>query len=129
MIGNYDIRNQGKAIGGVEVTKQGLYYRISCRCIPPDGEIHRLILRTEACRVDLGICVPENGVFVVRKRIPCKTVVGKDATFILESNNLPRRERFFIPDPNMPFPELSNLSGAVLERREGRLGILLETKE
>lgn len=126
MTGSYEIKNQGKTVGRVEVTKQGLYYHISCRCDPPGGGMQRLILRTGESRTDLGICVPENGSFVVRKRIPCKTVTGENPTFILESQNRRQMGRFVIPDPDMPFPELSNLSGAILERREGKLGILID---
>ena len=126
MTGSYEIKNESRTVGSVEVEKQGLYYHISCRCAPPGGGMQRLILRTKESRTDLGICVPENGAFVVRKRIPCKIVVGENPIFTLEPQNRRQKGRFVVPDPDMPFPELSNLSGAVLERREGKLGILID---
>ena len=121
MVGRYEI-SQGT--GAVTVEKQGLYYHFSCRCRLSGEVMHRLVVTTDAGRVDLGVCVPMDGQFGVERRVPCKRF-GKDPKFQL----LPKHERMqgkFVPIyPEEPFAYMTKLKNAFLDVRDGQIGIVI----
>ena len=45
-------------IGSAEVCREGLYYRIDCKCKFHDKGIYRLTAEGAKGTVDLGICIP-----------------------------------------------------------------------
>ena len=125
MVGNYEIRQGDRLLGKVEVRKEGLYYRISCRCQMPGEGMHHLILRCGGQEVNLGICVPMEGRFGADKKIPCKSVGQGTPEFLL----LPKQEKLtgkFVPIyPEEPFSYMAMLKDAFLARQGEQLGIVI----
>lgn len=121
MVGNYEL-TQGT--GNVTVTKEGLYYRFSCRCKLSGDVMHRLVVTTDAGNVDLGVLVPMDGQFGTEKRISCKKF-GANPQFRL----LPKHERMqgrFVPIyPEEPFAYMTKLKNAFLATQNGQTGILI----
>ena len=70
--GTWPVYEDGRQVGTCTVARQGLYLRFDCRCGPADGRILRLVLRSPAGDVSLGIPAPEEGILQLRKGIPAK---------------------------------------------------------
>lgn len=121
MVGSYEIQ---QGTGTVNVTKKGLYYRFSCRCKLSGEVMHRLVVRTDAGQVDLGVCVPMEGSFGVEKKVPCKRF-GNNPSFQLMPKHEGMQGRFVPIYPEEPFDYLSKLKNAFLEIRNGQVGIVI----
>ena len=122
MEGNFDIFLNGQTVGTVQVRREGLYYRFSARCRLREKEMCRL----EANGMSLGIPVPEGDIFRLETKKPCKLFSdGWDFQII---PNRPVLDGKFIPiKPEEPFSYLARLKDSYLVRRDGELGILIET--
>ena len=68
-------------VGWVSEERLGLYTRYECRCSFEDGLVHRMTLRSGEKEIDLGVFVPEEGAFVVRKNIPVKDIPNGSPEF------------------------------------------------
>ena len=121
----YDVLLGDEPIGKAQVKKEGLYYCISCRCRLSGEVVYRIEAKGDAGTEDLGVLVPENGAFVITKRIPAKRL-GQGA---LQFRAVPRRiktdEKFVPISPEEPFAYLSRLENAYLQIRNGQKGIVL----
>ena len=120
MVGTYPL-SQGQ--GSVKVTKEGLYYRICCRCQLSEKGMFRLVAVTEAGRVDLGILAPVGEFFCLQKRIPCKQMGEIPPQFHLISGD---RGNFVPVYPEEPFRYISRLKDSFLEIRGGQVGIVIK---
>lgn len=121
MVGNYDVYLGDRTVGTVDVEKQGLYYRFSCRCDCGGKEMHRLLLRSGGKETDLGLCVPVAGGFGTEKRLPVKQCGTGTPEFFLR----PRGGKFIPISPEEPFRYIHRLESAFLERRGEVLGIVI----
>ena len=113
-------------MGTVRVEKQGLYYRITCRCRIKNGEIHRLVVSCGGRTENLGICVPMEGGFGVEKRIPCKHLGTGTPEFLLLAKQEQPVGKFVAVYPDEPFSYMARLKGAYLARQADRMGIVLK---
>ncbi len=120
------IRNilyQGKAIGTVCMTRQGLYTLLCCRCTLPDSRIYKLQAVTERGSLSLGIPCPIEGGFGLDTRIPTGRLGQGSITFTVVCRDAPQRK---LPlDPDLPFPCLSQLEHCRLLQEDGRNYVLL----
>ena len=124
MVGTYEIRLGSSPVGQITVERQGLYYRISCRCRLPGKGMHRLIASCDGKREDLGTLVPMEGAFGLEKRIPVKRLGEGKPEFLLTSKENVRKEKFVPVYPEEPFSYMSRLKDAYLARRDGQLGLI-----
>ena len=83
MEGNHEIGYCEQTVGKAEVSAQGLYYRISCRCQISDGEVCRLVAYWQDGWVSLGIMIPEGDGLCLHKKIPQKNIPAKEIRFLL----------------------------------------------
>jgi len=121
----YDILLGGQPVGKAQVEKEGLYYRISCRC-RLSGEV---VCKVEVSCGDrgesLGVLVPESGAFVLSTRIPAKKLGEGPLQFRVVPRQI-RTEGKFVPiSPEEPFAYLSRLENAYMQVRNGQTGIVL----
>ena len=80
MDGIYEVTYRGQTVGTAEVTREGLYFRIFCRCRVNDSEIHRLYAGSEK----IGVLIPEKGILTLQTRIPARKLKeGKCSVFQL----------------------------------------------
>lgn len=117
MLQNFDVTYDGQTVGRVELEREGLYYRLSCRCRVQDSEIHRLY----AGGVKLGVLIPDGGELVLETRVAAKRL-KEGCSFSLEE----KRETFIPIHPGEAFGYLGKLRLAKLAFREGEPGIFLE---
>lgn len=125
MVGNYELTRMGKPCGHVAVEKQGLYYHFSCRCRLPEGQMYCLTVHCGDRQENLGVCVPMDGQFGAEKRIPCKRLGEGTMEFSLLPKHEKREGKFVPIYPEAPFAYLTRLEDAVLESRDGQLGIVI----
>ena len=125
MDGKYEVFLHGKAVGGAEVSREGLYLRIACRCHLPGGEMLRLWMDCGGKEVDLGLCVPMGEGFGTDKRIPASRCGPGKPRFTLSAKDDLLRGHFVPLSPEEPFRYLHRLENAYLERRNGRVGICI----
>ena len=129
MEGNYPVLMGGQQIGGVKVTRQGLYYRFDCRCQLSGEVMCRLVMNCGAETYDLGILVPEGGAFCLRTKMPVKQLGKGTLQFRVLPNHKPVGKRFVSISPEEPFAYLSRLQDAFLEIRDGVPGLVISGEE
>ncbi len=125
MEGSYAIEQGGQKIGQAEVTRQGLYYQFDCKCRLSGEVICRLAAVCGEKTENLGIPVPENGHFVLRKKIPVSKLEGGELKIRVVPKRPESRGQFVPIRAEEPFTYLSRLKNAYLERRGQVLGIVI----
>ena len=125
MIGTFEIMQGTSTIGKVTVERQGLYYRIRCRCSLTGEVMHRLVVSSGEKREDLGTLVPFDGAFGLEKRVPVKKLGEGKPTFQLLPKHSSPNGRFIPVYPEEPFSYMSRLKEAYLEARNGQLGLTI----
>lgn len=120
----YDIYMDTQIVGQAEVIKEGLYYRFSCKCTPPDEGVYRITVSDGYNTKDLGICVPVGEWFCLVTRVPIKYLPGDKLEFSL----VPRdRQIYTVPvASNEPFGELDKLESAHLQEADGKMEIVID---
>lgn len=112
-------------MGTAVVTKEGLYYRFSCRCRCPGEPMRRILLICAGEQLDLGVCIPVDGQFGLEKRIPCKYLGEGMPEFRLVPKYQRLQERFVPVYPEEPFSYMAKLKDAYLQIRDGQMGIVI----
>lgn len=112
--------------GKVQVIRQGLYYKITCRCQINGDMIYRLYAVTGDKRENLGVVVPDGDGFVLEKKIPIKQIGEKEPQYILSMGAGFDRGTFVPICPEEPFAYIDRLKTAFLETENGKIGIHLQ---
>ena len=125
MEGMYPVYFGQAQVGKVQVTRQGLYYRFVCRCSMTGDVVCRLTVTCGDCRENLGVVVPEGGLFCLDTKLPVKRLGEGTPEFRL----MPRHEievGTFVPlSPEEPFAYIQKLKNAYFERRYGQPGVVI----
>ena len=122
MFGLYDIFLGTRKVGKAEVSREGLYYRFRCNCDLPDGIIYRLLVTCGDITENLGIPIPNGDSFWLSTRLPVRRFPEGEPIF----RAAPKEQSNWFPvSSEQPFPHLSALENAVLEERNGEMGILI----
>ena len=120
----YSIFDNGTQVGTAEVTREGLYYLFRCSCAPRGEGIHRIVVNDGENQVDLGICVPDSGKFVLRTRIPVKRLTGDIFSFSVAPE---KKVSINIPvQSEMVFDQLDKLNAARLEVANGQPMVVID---
>ena len=122
----YPITCENKSVGTAQVTVEGLYYRIRCYCTQEARPPRRILMRSEAASVDLGICVPDGNRFSLNTRIAVKRLGKGDFSFHLSSPGN-EKEIFYVVDKNKPFPHLPSIKKARFAVQDGKAGLCVYT--
>lgn len=70
----YPVMIGDQLIGSATMREEGLYTIFTCQCSFADQDIHRVYVQGDCGWLDLGVCYPEKGHFIVKKKIPTKSV-------------------------------------------------------
>ncbi len=116
MEGHFDVTLDGQNIGSAEVKREGLYFRVSCRCRMVDQEIHRLYAGDER----IGVLIPENGVLTLETRVAVKRLKPGCAFTLGEC-----RGNFFPIRSGEAFEYLDKVRLGRLAFREGEPGLMV----
>ena len=125
MEGFYEVLLNDAVAGKVQVTQEGLYYRVRCRCAVPDDGIYRLVAVSDHGKENLGVVVPENDGYILNRKIPAKNL-PEGSSFALSADGGTDSHKFVPISPDEPFSYIDQLQSAFLEIREGNVGIRLE---
>lgn len=125
MEGSYSVYFGNQPIGKVQVLRQGLYYRFSCRCKLTGNIICRLAVTCGSNRENLGIVVPMDGGFGLDTKLPVKRLGEGNMEFALVPKHETSERQFVAIYPEEPFAYITRLKNAYLIRQNGQLGILL----
>ena len=126
MNGTYTIDLGGETIGQAVITRENLYYRISCRCRLSGEVMYKVILKCGDTQEDLGILVPQNGAFCLAKQLPVKRLTGNTVSFSAVPHHQPLEGKFVPLSPETPFSYLTKLENAYLARQNGQIGIVIQ---
>ena len=121
MVGTYEVISRGRAVGSVTVSRQGLYYHLSCRCRISGEIMYRLIMELEGTSRDLGILVPTDGLFELNTRIKINSQGEGLPRFFLKTKRETPEGTFVRLCPEEPFSYLTKLESAYLVRKNGTM--------
>lgn len=122
MNGNYPITLNGTKIGDAYVYREGLYYKIICRCHFPDNKPWRLKVYNDQKEIDLGICVGTAHGRGLETRIPIKSL---DRGVLSFCAYLIDRSSLYTVCENEPFDRISQVLHMRLSVKNGRRGLEL----
>ena len=122
LVGSYAVYLGDKTAGKLQIEKEGLYYRLTCRCVVPDDLVYRLFAVTDQRRENLGVVLPENGGYVLQRKIPAKRL-QPGCRFLLSARGETNTGTFVPVYPEEPFSYISRLETAFLEVRNGQTGL------
>lgn len=129
MIGSYSVTMGQHSVGVVSVSKEGLYYRIICRCKLPEDKLCRLAAQWEDREAVLGVLIPEGGSFCLNKRLPIKQAGLGVPQFIIPTS-LEQNDQMWVPVyEDAPFTHLTDLNDARFQVVENQAGILIPQAE
>ena len=119
----------GSAVcGQVQLHREGLYVRICCRCSILDGKIYTLMAQGEKS-LPIGVPVPANGLFHLRKRIPARNLEEGTLRFFLQERSGDREQNFYPVEENCPLPFLADLLHARMVRVNDQVGVMLDREK
>lgn len=125
MQSEYLIYLGSNTIGKAQVQRQGLYYRILCKCSLQGNVMHNIWITCGDNEINLGLCAPEGDCFTLRKCIPIKQVGEGQLAFCVRPRHESVAGRFVPLRADEPFAYLEKLRGAVLEKRGDIQGIVI----
>ncbi len=122
----YDIILGTESIGKAQIEKEGLYYRIFCRCRLSGEVAYKVHVSCGEKSEDLGLLVPQSGAFVLTTRLPAKRLGEGQLKF----RAVPRHPKLagkFVPiSADEPFSYLSRLENAYMHIRDGQIGVVID---
>ena len=125
--GSFEVYLGDKPAGKLQITREGLYYRLLCRCQVPDEMVYRLFAVSDKERVNLGVVIPDGDGFTLERRIPAKQLQS-GSRFVLSARSDTEEGRFVPVYPEEPFTYISQLETAFLEVRAGQVGAYWKQK-
>ncbi len=121
----YNVMYKNEIAGKAEVTVEGLYTYFHCVCTLPQTDIFRIRMTCDGRSVDLGVCVPFEGKYVVNKKISTKHAGAGEMAFEIVSSQNNSEKMFIRLDENKAFPCISKLKNATLSVSNETVGILI----
>ena len=129
MEGIYGVYIGKQLAGKVQVQRQGLYYRFTCRCQISGDVVCRLHVSCGDKRENLGVVVPVDGGFGLDTKLPVKRLGEGKMEFTL----IPKHEVLegtFVPIyPEEPFAYIERLKEAYLVRKGEQVGVMFKNAE
>lgn len=121
----YPINRNGIAVGKMCVQKQGLYYCFSGHCTLSRDDIYRVVVKCGMKEMNLGVLIPEDGSFHIRKKVPIKQIGEGNWNFGVISDRSDTKSVFVPIIPDEPFSYISRIKDSFLKLQNGNPGILL----
>jgi hypothetical protein len=112
--GIFSVTLNGQTVGTVELTREGLYFRVSCRCRLQNGRIHRLYAGNEK----IGVLIPDRGELTLNAKVAVKRL-KEGCAFSLDENS----GNYFPIRPGDTFLQLDKLRVGRLSFRDGAPGL------
>ena len=126
MVGTYSVYLGDKSVGTAQIRCQGLYYGISIRCKLPGDTMYQVTVQCGMQIENLGVMIPVEDVFGLDVRIPVKKFEGGEPMFSVQPRHRSMSGKYIPLSPEEPFRYLSRLKQSYLERRNGKVGIVIK---
>ena len=117
----YPVQLEGEKVGNAWVSREGLYYRIRCKCCLPVGRHWRI----KVCNVDLGVCCQDGRERTLQTRIPVKQITD----VLVFTAYLPEVQNVYPVCESEPFPEPERLLSMEFLRLGGEAVLRLKIPE
>ena len=128
MEGTYPVSLNGERIGAVVLQRQGLYYRLNCRCNGVHKDMMQLMIQAKNTVKDIGLLIPNGNMLEIRTTIPVKRIGDNTPTFFLHSRQGSTCQ-FYSVDPQTPFSHLAELDRAVFAIRNDQIGVEIDPEK
>lgn len=125
----YPILLGKNCIGQASVSRQGLYYQIACACRLSGEVVYRVRASCADKAVNLGILVPENGLFAVRSRVAISKLGVGALSFCAIPQHVKTDDNFIPLKPDEPFAYLHRMDGMYLSKRGSQIGLCIKESE
>lgn len=120
-----DVYDKKSIIGKVDISQEGLYYRVKCRCHLPKEKQYVFCLATEKEELSLGICIPVSEEFGINTRFPQKKLPGTVIKAFIRPKEQ-EKTRVFIPlEVGKPFPDIRQLMKYRIGLEAGQIGVYI----
>jgi len=119
----YDVLMNGKIVGWATVRKEGLYVQITCECRLDHDGFYRIFANCVDASNDLGICIPQNGRFVLKKKMPIKRFGSGIPSFRIEGEKQYTEAQFVPLEQGRPFAYIQELDRGYFTISSDRPGI------
>ena len=70
----YEVYEGTSCVGKVQLLRQGLYYRLICRCSIQSDSIYRLYIHKSGVQENLGVLIPDEDGISLDRNIPVKRI-------------------------------------------------------
>ena len=94
-----------------------------------DEKIYRLTVTCGKLQENLGILIPQNGIFVLDTKLAVKKIGEGEMSFTLKLKQEKFSEMFVPICPEEPFAYISRLKESFLMVRDGQPGICIAKKQ
>ena len=125
MEGKYEILFDNRQVGTAEVSREGLYYRFSCKCKFPEESLYQIRFYCDDQEYSLGTCIPVSGGFGINTRIPVKAIQKGRPSFYAALKNENTTGKFIPINRDAPISCIEQLAQAHYEIRNGVPGICI----
>ena len=125
MVNTYDVFLDGKAVGTASLEKEGLYWKITCRCNVPNDVPYEVLLRAGE-HINLGLLVKEEMAHCLTRRIAMKRIREDQLCFEATARIAKPAEVFQCIASEEPFAYLEEIKGCKLEEKDGHVGLLIK---
>ena len=126
MEGCYEVYFGREAAGKVQLLRQGLYYRVICRCKIPTDNVCRLYAVMGDKRENIGVLIPDGEGLLLDRKIPAKRFSDTVVQFAVSSGAGSKEGKFVPICPEEPFLYIDRLKNAFLASEHGKIGIRTE---
>lgn len=122
----YEVFAGETVVGNAELIREGLFYRIRCRCRLPADSMYRLQMTAGDIHRDLGICVPVDGVFGVDTKVSVKLLGAEPRRFSVTDSQKGTERATLEVCAGKPFAFLDRLETARAEVVNGDLRVVID---
>ena len=126
MEGNYGVYFGSRLAGKVQVQRQGLYYRFTCRCQISGDVVCRLHVSCGDKRESLGVVIPMDGGFGLDTRLPVKRLGEGSMEFTLIPKHEVPEGKFVPIYPEEPFAYIERLKEGFLAKKGEQVGVVFK---
>lgn len=125
MEGTYGVNFGTQPAGKVQVQREGLYYRFTCRCQLSGEVVCRLSVQCGGKRENLGVVIPMDGGFGLDTKVPIKRLGTGTPEFSLTPKHELGGGTFVPIYPEEPFAYIARLKEGFLARQGEQMGVML----
>jgi len=108
-----------RRVGTAYVCNNGLYVQIKCICSFQEQRIYKVFAECDNHQIPLGIPIPQNGRYILEKRIPAKHISGNNIRFYALCKDGVSTEDCYGVSEDIAFDQLADINEGAYLRKDG----------